>query len=70
VNLDTGWTDLNAALKTLRERWEDLKPQWDDVVRRDFEEHFWVPLENQVRAALRGIERLAPVLLKVQKDCE
>jgi hypothetical protein len=69
VNLDTGWTDLNAALKTLRERWEDLKPQWDDVVRQDFEEHFWVPMEDQVRATLRGIERLSPVLLKVQKEC-
>jgi hypothetical protein len=69
VNLDTGWTDLNAALKTLREHWANIQIQWDDVVRQDFEDHFWVPLEDQVRATLRGIERLSPVLVQVQKDC-
>jgi hypothetical protein len=67
--LNTGWTELNYALKTLQEHWEQMKTQWDDAVRQAFEEQFWLPLESQVRATLRGIERLAPVLLKMQKDC-
>ncbi len=69
MNLNTGWTELNNALKTLGECWEETKTHWDDAVRKDFEEHFWDPLELQVKATLRGIERLTPVLLKMQIDC-
>jgi len=70
VNLNTAWTELNSSLKTLREHWQEAKAQWNDPVRDDFEEHYWVPLETQVRATLRGIERLNPVLAKVRQDCE
>ena len=69
LSLTAGWTELNSALKALRDNWEDIKTQWDDAVQQYFEEHFWTPLENQVRSTLRGIERLSPVLVKVQKDC-
>jgi hypothetical protein len=69
VSLHASWTELNSALKTLRERWEDAKAQWNDPVRDDFEEQFWLPLEAQVRSTLRGIERLNPTLVKLKQDC-
>jgi hypothetical protein len=49
--------------------WEETREKWADAVRQDFEENIWTPLENQVRATLRGIERLTPALLKMQQDC-
>jgi hypothetical protein len=69
MDISAGWTELSSALKTLKERWEETKPQWDDPVREAFEEQFWTPLEAQVRSTLRGIERLYPVLQKMRQDC-
>jgi hypothetical protein len=69
VDLNASWTELSSALKTLGERWEETKAQWDDSVRADFEEHVWNPLEAQVRSTLRGIERLNPVLHRLRQDC-
>jgi hypothetical protein len=69
VSLNTGWTELNNSLKDLRLLWEETKGNWDDPVSRDFEEHYWASLENQVVAALRAMDRLAPILAKAQRDC-
>ena len=69
MHLDTGWTELNAALKTLRLRWDEVKTTWDDPVRCEFEEQHWEPLEQQVVAALRAIDRLRPILTKAQQEC-
>jgi hypothetical protein len=67
--LNSGWTELNAALKTLATGWEEVKTYWNDPVQQEFEETFWTPLEAQVRSTLRGIERLIPSLHRLQQDC-
>jgi hypothetical protein len=69
VSLNTGWTELSTALKTLGEHWEEAKTQWTDQVRQEFEDGFWTHLEGQVRATLRGIERLAPAVIRLRRDC-
>ena len=69
MNLSTGWIELNSALKTMRLRWDEVKADWNDSVSRDFEENHWQPLEAQVVATLRAIDRLAPVLAKAQQEC-
>jgi hypothetical protein len=69
VSLTTPWTELNTALKDLRVLWEQTRADWDDPVSQDFEEHYWLPLETQVVAALRAMDRLAPILAKAQRDC-
>ena len=69
MSLTTGWTELNNSLKDLRLLWEETKGNWDDPVSREFEEHYWLSLENQVVAALRAMDRLAPILAKAQRDC-
>ena len=69
MDLSGGWTELNSARKTLRERWQEVLPAWDDAVRRDFEEHYYQPLEAQVQATLRAMDRLAPILRKARQEC-
>ncbi len=69
MSVNTGWIELNSALKTVRASWEEAKRDWDDAVRRDFEDHHWKLLEQQVLATLRAIDRLAPVIAKAQQEC-
>lgn len=70
MSLTTGTMDLNAALKTLRLRWDDATLVWNDRVRHEFEEQVWQPLTERVVATLRAMDRLAPVLIKMRQDCE
>ena len=69
MNLTIGWTDLNRALKTMRQLWEETKLDWHDTVSQDFEENHWAPLERQTVATLRAIDRLAPVLAQAEREC-
>jgi hypothetical protein len=69
MSLDTGWGELNAALKDLRRRWEEVRLGWNDPVGRDFEERTWQALESQTVAVLRALDRLAPVLDRAKRDC-
>jgi hypothetical protein len=69
VSLDASWSELSAALKALRESWDEVRECWTDVVRQDFEGLFWAPLEGQVKATLSGLERARPVLLKLRDEC-
>jgi hypothetical protein len=69
VSLSTGWIELNDALKTMRLLWEEGKQDWDDPVSRNFEEHSWLPLEEATVAALRAMDRLAPVLARARREC-
>ena len=69
MHLTTSAMELNAALKTLRLLWEETKLGWNDSVSRDFEANCWQPLEMQIIATLRAMDRLAPVLMRAQRDC-
>jgi len=69
MNLTTGRTQLNSALKTLRLHWEETKEVWTDAVRRDFEEEFFVPLEQEVQTTLRGIDRLSQIVGEMRQQC-
>ena len=69
MSLDTGRYQLYAALKTLRERWQDAKETWHDAVEQKFTEDVWEPLEQHVQAALSAIDRLAGVVARAKQDC-
>ena len=45
MNLGTGWTELSSSLKNMRLLWDEGKADWNDVVRQDFDENHWTPLE-------------------------
>lgn len=70
MRLNTGRIKLHSAMKTLAYRWDDTKPGWNDPVCREFEEQYYLPLEQQVAATLRAIDRMAQVLEQVHRDLE
>jgi hypothetical protein len=68
MKLSTGRIKLNTAIKTLKARWEEIKPGWNDPVCQDFEEHYVDPLALQVAATIRATDRLAQSLEDVQRQ--
>ena len=67
--MSAGSARLNHALKTLRERWDDTKGYWSDKVAQDFDKNHIHPLESQSVTAIRGMEKLAEILVRVKHDC-
>jgi hypothetical protein len=70
MSLNANATELSAALKVLREKWEAVREVWRDSVADDFEATVWKPLEEQVNAAARAMDRLTPILSKALRDCD
>jgi hypothetical protein len=68
MKLSTGRIKLNSTIKTLKTHWEATKPGWNDPVCQDFEEHYLVPLEQQVSATVRATDRLAQILDDAHKQ--
>lgn len=58
---------LLEAFQRVRQRWEDVKAVWNDQVRWSFEKEYWTPLEGQVQATQREMERLAQVIAQAQR---
>ncbi len=69
MELGTGWTQLNNSFKVLQANWEILKQDWRDQAQEDFETRYWIPMEAQVKAVLRAMDRLAPHLAKARDEC-
>ena len=69
MNMTNSSMEMHGALKDLRARWEQTREVWNDAVRIDFEEHHYFTLERQVLQAIRAMERLAPILEKMQQEC-
>jgi hypothetical protein len=69
MEMGTSWTQLNNSLKVLQAHWGSLQSVWQDQAREDFETLYWVPLEAQVKAVLRAMDRLAPQLAKAREEC-
>jgi hypothetical protein len=68
MNITSSISELNGTLKDLRFRWDETIAVWNDPVRHDFEELHWQPMQERVLAALRAMDRLAPILEKVRQD--
>jgi len=69
MELATGLAKLNLGMKTLRRQWEETRARWRDPVGQAYENNHIVPLEVQVRAALREIDRLGQVLSQARHEC-
>ena len=61
---------LTHALKRIREQWDIAQATWDDPVARDFEKNHLVPLEQNTKNAITGMEKLAEVLAKIKSQCK
>ncbi|MFQ5342051.1 MAG: hypothetical protein ACE5F6_10950 [Anaerolineae bacterium] len=67
-NLNTTRAELQDAWQRLRQRWEETKAVWNDLVRRRFEKEHWAPLEDQAQATHREMERLAQVIAQARRS--
>ena len=69
MSLDMGRNRLFREFETLRVRWDQAQLTWQDVVRQEFTEQDWNPLDLAVLTTLGAMDRLAPVLTQVRHDC-
>jgi uncharacterized protein YukE len=61
---------LQHALKHLREQWDIAKETWADQNARDYEKHYIAPLEQNVKHAIIGMEKLSETLGKIRAQCK
>ena len=69
VDISAGSVRLREALRSLRTKWEDSQSDWNDQVRREFEERYLEPLEPRAMATINSMTKLMQVLAKAQQDC-
>ena len=67
--MSEGSHKLNYAHKNLRRLWDEIGPMWNDKVRHDFEQHFVLPLTNQVSSTVRAMNEIDEVTQRVKRDC-
>jgi hypothetical protein len=68
ANVAAGAQRLKLAMRNLRDQWLLVDPEWDDAVRRRFEERYLMPIEPAGEASLIGLQKIAEVLSKVRRD--
>jgi hypothetical protein len=61
---------LQHALKHLREQWDIAQDTWDDPASRDFEKNHLIPLEQNTKNAIVGMEKLTEVLGRIRGQCK
>ena len=61
---------LQHTLKHLREQWDIAKETWADQNARDFERLHIIPLEQNVKHAIIGMEKLSETLGKIRAQCK
>ena len=61
---------LQHALKHLREQWDIAQETWADQNAREFEKLHIVPLEQNVKHAIIGMEKLSETLGKIRGQCK
>ena len=67
-NVMAGSSRVKHAIRTLREHWRAVEPNWDDSVSRRFEERHLAPLDPATDAALISMQKLAELLDRVRRD--
>jgi hypothetical protein len=68
ANVVAGAQRLKLALRNLQDQWRALDPEWNDAVRRRFEERYLLPLDPAADAAVIGAQKLVEVLTRVRRD--
>jgi hypothetical protein len=69
VSLTSAAGELGQGLKVVRAVWEDARAGWQDAVAADFDRQHWTPLADQVVATAEAIDRLAPILARLYREC-
>jgi len=66
-NLTQSMTDLDAAFRSLQQRWDATAELWRDSVQREFDAAHWQPLARQNQSTARSLEQLAQVIAKAKQ---
>ena len=61
---------IAKAMKSLLQRWQETRGDWDDAVSRAFEKDFLEPLESDVKNAMGAMDQMNGLLHQVEKECE
>jgi uncharacterized protein YukE len=69
-DLSTGTGRIQRAASKLKDQWLDVKSQWGDQARRDFEKNYLQHLAPQITLALAAVHELTEVLQQVEKELE
>ncbi len=69
MSLVTASGELSQGLKHAREAWDATREIWQDAVAAEFESRHWTPLADQVAATAIAMDRLAPVLARLYREC-
>jgi hypothetical protein len=69
VSLVAASAELGQDHKILDAVWEEVRARWQDAAAADFEGRHWTPLCDQVVAAADAMDRLAPVLERMYREC-
>ena len=67
--MSAGSTKLQYALKNLRLRWEETQEMWNDAVRVEFETRHLHPMETQVGATVRAMDKIYEIMQKMKQEC-
>jgi hypothetical protein len=70
MSLEASRDGLYSANKKLMALWETTEPYWQDTMKAQFVEEVLTPLQEQVAAALQGIDRMEGVLHQMRRECE
>jgi len=66
--MSSGGTRLAHMQKTLRERWDETKADWNDKVAWEFEKNHLQPLDHETTLAVRAMEKISTVLNKLKQE--
>ena len=64
-----GRGQLSRSMKDLMLRWLEAKSNWDDAQAERFEEHYLLPLEQDMRSALSAMDQMAILISQAKHDC-
>jgi hypothetical protein len=70
MSVAAGRYQLANAFKSFKVEWEGTQNAWRDVVRKDFAETYFDPLQTRVASVLTAMDRLDQALAQMKQDCE
>lgn len=60
-------SQLDGALRSLRQQWRDAQSVWNDPVSRSFERDYFAPLDQQTTAMLGELAKLAEIISQAKR---
>lgn len=60
-------SQLDSALRSLRQQWRTAQSVWNDPVSRGFERDYFAPLDQQTTAMIGELAKLAEVVSQAKR---